>query len=379
MNKYFICLFLLLYGYSLQLSAQDLNPLWETHFSFYNVNNIESEGEYIYASSKNSIFIYNYQTNELTKLTTKEGLSGEFISSIYFSENKNKLVIGFDNGLIQVKDFNSNNVYSIYDIIDKTTISPDEKRINNFNEYSNDIYISTDYGISVFNLDTLEFGDTFFIGTNGSNLKIAEVSITEEYIYAACKDFGGIRKALRNSSLIDFNNWSELVPGSYSSILSVDNSTYFSDNNNLYNLNSAGASVIFNSIDVIKDFRYIPISDNFVMTTNNNSFIFDIDFNIVSNISSIDFQTNFNSTLINSGGLYIATSDIGVIEINISNPNNYISIYPEGASAPAASPQYRGWKRSGANMLKLFVKDAPRKLQRKSMLRVEFGRKLEPK
>ena len=330
MNKYFICLFLLLYGYSLQLSAQDLNPLWETHFSFYNVNNIESEGEYIYASSKNSIFIYNYQTNELTKLTTKEGLSGEFISSIYFSENKNKLVIGFDNGLIQVKDFNSNNVYSIYDIIDKTTISPEEKRINNFNEYSNDIYISTDYGISVFNLDTLEFGDTFFIGTNGSNLKIAEVSITEEYIYAACKDFGGIRKALRNSSLIDFNNWSELVPGSYSSILSVGNSTYFSDNNNLYNLDFAGASVIFNSADVIEDFRYIPISDNFVMTTNNNSFIFDIDFNIVSNISSIDFQTNFNSTLINSGGLYIATSDIGVIEINISNPNNYISIYPEG-------------------------------------------------
>ena len=91
MNRYFICLFLLLYGYSLQF-AQDLNPLWETHFSFYNVNNIESEGEYIYASSKNSIFIYNYQTNELTKLTTKEGVSGEFISSIYFSENKNKLV-----------------------------------------------------------------------------------------------------------------------------------------------------------------------------------------------------------------------------------------------------------------------------------------------
>ena len=50
----------------------------------------------------------------------------------------------------------------------------------------------------------------------------------------------------------------------------------------------------------------------------------------------------------------------------------YIYTYPEGASALAASPQYRGWKRSGANMLKLFVKDAPRKLQRKSMLRVNL-------
>ena len=130
-------------------TAQEVNSLWETHFSYYNVNDLESNGPYIYASSDNSIFIYNTQTSELTKITTKQGLAGEAISSIYFSSNHNKLIAGFVNGLIQVIDFNTSNIFSIYDIIDKTTISPDSKRINNFNEFDQHIYISTDYGISI--------------------------------------------------------------------------------------------------------------------------------------------------------------------------------------------------------------------------------------
>ena len=143
---------------------------------------------YIYAASDNSIFIYNTQTSELTKITTKEGLAGEAISSIYFSSNHNKLIAGFVNGLIQVIDFNTSNIFSIYDIIDKTTISPNNKRINNFNEFDQHTYISTNYGISVFNLDSLEFGDTFFIGTSGAQISVAETTVLGEYIYAAVDD-----------------------------------------------------------------------------------------------------------------------------------------------------------------------------------------------
>ena len=154
MSRFFICFFCVLN--LTHLGAQELNPLWETHFSYYNVNGLESDGINIYASSENAVFLYNIQSGELNKLTTKEGLSGETVSSIYFSSNYNRLIIGFENGLIQIKDFNTNNIISIYDIIDKTTISPENKRINNFNEFDQSVYISTDYGISVFNLEGLE-------------------------------------------------------------------------------------------------------------------------------------------------------------------------------------------------------------------------------
>ena len=38
-------------------TAQEVNSLWETHFSYYNVNDLESNEQYIYAASDNSIFI----------------------------------------------------------------------------------------------------------------------------------------------------------------------------------------------------------------------------------------------------------------------------------------------------------------------------------
>ncbi len=321
---YFFCLLNLTHLYT-----QELNPLWETHFSYYNVNGLESDGINIYASSENAIFIYNTQTAELNKLTTKEGLSGETISSIYFSSNHNKLMIGFENGLIQVKDFNTNNIISIYDIIDKTTISPENKMINNFNEFNEFVYVSTDYGISVFDLGNLEFGDTFFIGISGSQIKVSEVTFLDGYVYAACNDFGGIRKALASSGLIDFNNWEEVVPGSYYSVISVGNSIYFSNDNKIYRINNGIISELLNSADLIKGFRFI--SDNFIVSTTTNILIYDTDFNIIDNpIPNSYYQTNFNSAITNLNDIYISTNDKGILKLNRNNLQNYITIFPEG-------------------------------------------------
>ena len=56
------------------------------------------------------------------------------------------------------------------------------KQINHFFEYNNSIYISTNYGVSVYDLQALEFGDTYYIGQNG-----AQVQVNQTYI----KDFFG--------------------------------------------------------------------------------------------------------------------------------------------------------------------------------------------
>ena len=82
---------------------------------------------------------------------------------------------------------------TIVDIIDKTTIPPTSKRINHFNAYGNLVYISTNYGISVFNLERLEFGDTYFIGNNSSSLEVYQTELFNGFIYAATND--GVFKA----------------------------------------------------------------------------------------------------------------------------------------------------------------------------------------
>ena len=168
------------------LNAQDYSALWEGHFSYLNVNDVVYGNGKVFAASENAIFVYDIQSTELETITTINGLSGEFISTIHYSDVYSLLIIGYENGLIEVYNESENSVLSVVDIVEKPTIPPDNKKINHFNEYNNVVYISTDFGISVYDLERLEFGDTYFIGNGGSQIIVNETAVFGDYIYAAC-------------------------------------------------------------------------------------------------------------------------------------------------------------------------------------------------
>ena len=106
------------------------------------------------------------------------------------------LVIGYENGLIEIAFDNDDKILTVVDIIDKPTIPATNKRINHFNAYGNVVYISTNYGISVFNLERLEFGDTYFIGNGGSQIQVNQTTVFGDYIYAACFRWKWFKKSV---------------------------------------------------------------------------------------------------------------------------------------------------------------------------------------
>ena len=137
----------------------------------------------VYVASENVVFIYDVNTFEIEKLTTVEGFSGETISTIHYSEVYDTLIVGYENGLMDI--YQDGEVTTVVDIVDKQTIPPNNKRINQFNEYDNVVYIATDYGISVYDLERLEFGDTYFIGNGGSQIVVKQTEVFDGYIFAA--------------------------------------------------------------------------------------------------------------------------------------------------------------------------------------------------
>src|SRR5690606_4184334 len=149
--------------------AQDFSALWQGYFSFYNIKDVAIGSNKVYGASENAVFSYDLSTNEIETLTTIEGLSGQTITTIAYSENFEILVIGYENGLIEIVSGPENEILSVVDILDKQTIPPNLKRINHFNIIDGVVYISTLYGISVYNLERLEFGDSYFIGNGGSH------------------------------------------------------------------------------------------------------------------------------------------------------------------------------------------------------------------
>ena len=84
-------------------------------------------------------------------------------------------------------------------------------------EYEGIVYVSCDFGIVQFNLSSMLFGDTYFIGNNGAEISVTQTAVFNGYIYATTID--GVRKAdIASKNLIDYNQWAIISSGSWSSV-----------------------------------------------------------------------------------------------------------------------------------------------------------------
>jgi len=329
MLKHISCFFFLLI--SIAISAQDYSSLWEGYFSYYNIKDVSQGNNKIYAASENAIFSYDLNTNELQNITTINGLSGETITKIKYSEDYQLLMIGHENGLIEIVFDNDPEVLSVVDILDKETISPTTKRINHFNEDNGLVYISTNYGISVYDLERLEFGDTYFIGTGGSQIIVNQTTVFEDFIYAACDNNNAIKKAtLSNPNLIDYQQWQTIDTGNFKSIQKIDDKLYaLRANRTFYEIVNDNLNQLFVYTDLPLDIR--EVKGNLVVTNIKNVYVYDKDYNLLSTASkNQEYNTNFSSATISTEYIFIGTSSFGVLKTPFSDTNNFEVIRPDG-------------------------------------------------
>ena len=316
---------------SFYMEAQDFSALWKGHFSYLNIKDAVQSKTKIYAASENAIFTYDLMTLEIDKISTIHGLSGEFISTIHYSEAFELLIIGYENGLIEIVLDQNEDILSIVDILEKQTIPPDNKRINHFNEFNGLIYISTDFGISVYNLERLEFGDTFFIGNGGAQIIVKQTTVFGDYLYAACLNNEGIKKALVNSNnLINYQEWSEITEGNFTGIEALEDKLFTTRlNNSIHEINNDILSQLFTYSTTIQDLK--SSNNNLVVTTKNSVFVYDSAFNLLVNpLVNLEFNTQFTASIVTNGAIYIGTENFGVLSTTMESPTNFIEIHPNG-------------------------------------------------
>ena len=95
MHKTVFRFLLFFFGLSLNLGAQDFSTLWQAHFSYNDIVDVVSGNDKIYAAAQNAVFEYDTLTEEIKTITTVEGLSGEQITTILYSEEFQYLVVHF--------------------------------------------------------------------------------------------------------------------------------------------------------------------------------------------------------------------------------------------------------------------------------------------
>jgi hypothetical protein len=269
-------------------------------------------------------------TKKTINTTTVNGLTGEKISYYYYSDVYETSVIGYENGLIEV--VTPDEVLTVVDILNKQNIAPNIKRINHIYEFNGLIYLSCDFGITSYNLDRLEFIDTYFIGNAGGVNSVRQTTIKDEYIYAATDE--GIKRAIYSDpNIIDYSLWETINTPStnWKSIVTFNDNIYAinSGNSLYYNYNESSFDNQINLTSSSLDHRVS--NGKMLITSSSESTLYEAPFSNILTINNLpEYNTEFTVSTILNNNVYVGTNNSGVLSFNLSNGTLTQEIKPNG-------------------------------------------------
>jgi hypothetical protein len=312
--------------FSLVISAQtDYSASWEDFYSYNNVKDFTKVDTIIYALTDNAIFTYDVLSGEINKISSIQGLSGETTSAIYYNETFKRVVIGYENGLVEVIDDDGSITISS-DIVNFNQSG--EKSINHISEFNNKLYLSTPFAVVVYDIENLEFGDTYFIGNNSSSVKINETIISNNVIYAAT-EVGIFKADITSNLLIDFNNWQQLFNGrDFKGIVFLDG-LYVIENSNLFTFDGANLTEEVNFNKEIKNIK--STTTNLCISLDKEAKVYDSSLNLVQEfIPNLEYDYTLNTAFFEDDIAFLATKEFGILKAKTSKPAIYLEIHPDG-------------------------------------------------
>ncbi|WP_375237797.1 ABC transporter substrate-binding protein [Aurantibacter sp.] len=322
---------------STYITAQNFEDSWKGHFSYLDIKTFSQSETKLYVSAENAIFSYDKLSNEITTISTIQGLSGDNITAIEYVESKNKLYVGFDTGLIQIYDEINNSTFSVVDILDKPTILPNRKAINDFNFVSDRLYISADFGVSVFFVDEEEFGDTYFIGPGNSQITVNQTTIFGDYIYAATEQ-NYRRGLLSNSNLIDSNEWETgSLAGNWVNIVSTETDLFAVNDRRVYRVNGLNTNSVLTLPETILDLT--SYQNRLAVTTFRRVRSYAENLSVIEQFTAASYNgTRFTKAILSDNDkLFVGTEKhptngkpgFGVVLYDLIDTDNVTEIHPE--------------------------------------------------
>jgi hypothetical protein len=319
------CLFLLFFGF-----CYSQNQSWGSYFSYNHIVDLTHSENRIIAATENALFSQNLVNYEIETTNSIDGLKSENITAVYHSKVFGKTLIGNSNGLLIIINHSNQQIINKVDIINNVPVPQSIKRINHFFEYEGKIYISTDYGITVFNPATLEFGDTYFIGLVGQETQVLQTTVHDGYIYAVTPNIGIRRALISNPNLINFNSWEVFDSGIWKGVASVGNFLLGSNTDNrLYRFYEGSTLSIITTSQPILNIR----SDNgfLTVTTNSTVYAFNQQLALVAQIGQIFGEPlQYTSSLVIGNTLYIGSRTKGIFSLNLNNQGFFENYVPAG-------------------------------------------------
>ena len=300
---------------------------WQNYTNMQNVNDCEISGQTLWAATDGGLYAYFDQDSSYLKFTKSEGLSSHTITSVSIDE-QGKIWIGTSDGYVNVYDPATTEMNTLYDI---SKTNEGNKRINDIEISSDTAFVSTEFGLILFNTEDLSVFDSILkFGDFNSRTQVKNI-LHGKTIYVVNQT--GISKNKDGfDNLQAPEAWENIeIPGvSVINRLSIFNGIlYAATSNGIYQYENESWSNAFlegeNVVDLAKRDNELYCTTAIYKNDKwDSSSLYKIlpDTEIIlkeSNIlySNIKFLTNNNIVLTTSSGIKI----ISLNKIEVINPN----------------------------------------------------------
>lgn len=293
---------------------------WKGYFSYNQINDLSQSDTKVIAATENAIFSKDMVSGTVKTINTIDGLSGITITAVYHSQALRKTIIGYENGLIIVYNEADGSMLNVVDIINKS-IPQNVKRVNHFMDYNGIIYVSCDFGIVQYNLNTLQFGDTYFIGPNGTQINISQTAVFNGKIYASSLTSGIFSADVTNPNLNDYNQWTNVAGFGWTGIDKLGlNLLAVSTTGSLQQWQGSSFTPIVQLPEPAVDVRTSGVY--LIITTKNHVFIYNDALSQISDVLSNqipDMVAEFTCATIVNNTVFIGTKEDGIFSKGISD------------------------------------------------------------
>lgn len=211
MKKIIIVVF---WSFTIYANAQPVGH-WRDHFSLNKIYScFEMTDKTIVGASKNGLVISNIEGG-IEKLTKINGLSDVAISSTKYFSEFNTIVVGYENGNIDI--IKSDEITNISDIKRKNLAT--DKTIYSIVEQNEFAYLACGFGIVKINVKNAEITDTYYIGENATFVVVNDLNFADNRLYAATNK--GLYWANTNNFLSNFNSWNLIESPGYKEFTAI--------------------------------------------------------------------------------------------------------------------------------------------------------------
>lgn len=185
---------------------------WRLHVSYNDIHSVSVTSTKIYGAAENGIMVFSLADNSISTLTKLDGLSSTNITQVAFDQQRSQLLITYADGDIDI--VRENEIINFNTLKNAVTISG-SKRINHISIRENLAYLSTDFGVVVFDLAQLAVKETWRdIGIGGEELEINQSTFYNDSIFLATET--GVLAGNLDDNLLDYNNWKRFTSGAFS-------------------------------------------------------------------------------------------------------------------------------------------------------------------